>query len=186
MRSVYASLPLSGPAGGAGRELLRGAELALERAEDDSVALLALDTSGEDREERAADAARQAAEDPLAVAYLGDFHSSQVMASAPILGAAGLLQVAPVATYAELGGPTLVRLMPHDGVGAGAVADWLAGAGVDRLLVVHDHGPQYGVPVGAMCVEAAAERGLVARSRPVWDHDELVWGRPGPVANVSA
>jgi branched-chain amino acid transport system substrate-binding protein len=169
---VYASLPLSGPAGHLGRDVLRGAELALEREEDESVELLALDSSGQSREESAAAAARQAAEDPDAVAYLGDFHSSQVMATAPILGTVGLLQVAPVATYAELRGPTLVRLMPHDGVGALAIADWLVGAGVGELLVVHDHGEQYGVPVGTMCVEAARKRGLVVRSRPVWDHDE--------------
>jgi branched-chain amino acid transport system substrate-binding protein len=169
---VYASLPLSGPAGHLGRDVLRGAELALERAEDESIELLALDSSGESREESAADAARQAAEDREAVAYLGDFHSSQVMATAPILGTAGLLQVAPVATYAELRGPTLVRLMPHDGVGARAIATWLVESGVRELLVVHDHDEGYGVPVGGMCARAAQEAGLVVRSRPVWDHDE--------------
>jgi ABC-type branched-subunit amino acid transport system substrate-binding protein len=170
--SVYASLPLRGPATVAARELLRGAELALERAPDASVELVALDTSGRDRAGRAADAAAQAAEDPGAVAYLGDLHSDQVAESAAILGPAGLLQVAPLATWAELGGPTLVRLMPHDGVLARGIADWLAEAGVSELLVVHDHGDQYGVPVGAMCVEAARARGLAVRSRPVWDHDE--------------
>jgi ABC-type branched-subunit amino acid transport system substrate-binding protein len=103
------------------------------------------------------------------MAYLGDFYSSQVEASAPILAAAGLLQVAPVATYAELGSSTLVRLMPHDGVGARVIADWLAESGVTELLVVHDHGP---VPVGAMCVEAANARGIAVRSRPVWNHAE--------------
>lgn len=172
MPSVYASLPLSGPAGPLGREVLRGAELALERAEDDSVELLALDTAGDDRDQKAADAARQAAEDPQAIAYLGDFHSNQVAASSPILGAVGLLQVAPLATWAELGGPTLVRLMPHDGVGATAIADWLVDAGLRELLVVHDHDAGYGVPVGAMCAQAAQKRGLSVRSRPIWNHDE--------------
>jgi ABC-type branched-subunit amino acid transport system substrate-binding protein len=62
-----------------------------------------------------------------------------VLESAPILGEAGLLQVAPVATFIRLGGPTLVRLLPHDGVGAAAIADWLVGAGVTELLIVHDH-----------------------------------------------
>jgi hypothetical protein len=38
-------------------------------------------------------------------------HSSQVAESSRILGAVGLLQVAPVATWADLGGPTLVRLI---------------------------------------------------------------------------
>jgi branched-chain amino acid transport system substrate-binding protein len=77
-----------------------------------------------------------------------------------------------VATYAELAGSTLVRLMPHDGVGARAIADWLAEVGVRELLVVHDHDPYYGVPVGGMCATAARARGLTVRSRPVWDHDE--------------
>lgn len=77
-----------------------------------------------------------------------------------------------MATFAGLGGPTLVRLMPHDGVGARALADWLAQAGVAELLVVHDHDEGYGVPVGRMCAEAARERGVVVRSRPVWNHDE--------------
>ena len=172
MPSVYASLPLTGPARHLGREVLLGAQLALEAAGDERVELVTLDTGGDARDERAVDAAGQAAEDPQALAYLGDFHSSQVAATSPILGAAGLLQVAPVATWAELGGPTLVRVMPHDGVGARAIADWLVAGGVSRLLVVHDHDPYYGVPVGGMCIEAALDRGVGVRSRPIWNHDE--------------
>jgi branched-chain amino acid transport system substrate-binding protein len=168
---VYASLPLGGPAAEPGREVLRGAELALERA-DDSVELIALDSFGEDREEQASANARRAAADGEALAYLGDFHSSQVLETAPILGEAGLLQIAPVATFVGLEGSTLVRLLPHDGVGARAIAAWLVDAGVGTLLVVHDHGESYGVPVCAMCVEAARDRCLAVRSRFVWDHDE--------------
>jgi branched-chain amino acid transport system substrate-binding protein len=122
---VYASLPLTGPQRAAGREILRGADLALERAP--GVELVALDSfDAEDREQRAVEIAREAAGDPRALAYLGDFHSSQVWATSPVLGAAGLLQVAPVATFVELGGPTLVRLSPHDGIGARAIARRLA------------------------------------------------------------
>jgi branched-chain amino acid transport system substrate-binding protein len=172
MPTVYASLPLSGPARHMGRELLRGAELALERAGDIPVELVALDSGGEAREQRAADAAGQAAQDPEAIAYLGDFHSSQVAETSAILGPAGLLQVAPVATWVELGGPTLIRLLPHDGVGARAIANWLGEANVRELLVVHDHDSWYGVPVGGMCAGAARERGLSVRSRPIWNHDE--------------
>ena len=171
MSRVYASLPLSGPAAQAGREVLRGAELALERTEN-LVELIALDSFGEDREEQAIANARRAAADGEALAYLGDFHSSQVLETAPILAEADLLQIAPVATFVGLGGSTLVQIMPHDGIGARAIADWLVGAGAGELLVVHDHGPQYGIPVGAMCVEAARDRGLAVRSRPVWNHDE--------------
>jgi hypothetical protein len=172
MSRVYASLPLAGPSGLAGREVLRGADLALERSNGVGVELVALDASGENREARATANARRAASDGRALAYLGDFHSSQVMESAAVLSDAGMLQVAPVATFTGLHGSTLVRLMPNDSVGARAIAGWLVEAGVRQLLVVHDHDDGYGIPVGRMCVEAARERGVDVRSRPVWNHEE--------------
>jgi branched-chain amino acid transport system substrate-binding protein len=172
VRRVYASLPLRGPAGRHGRDVALGIELALERANDPTVELVLLDSFADDRERQAVVNARRAAADDTALAYLGDFHSSQVARTAPVLGRAGLLQVAPVATFVGLEGDTLVRLSPNDRVGAEAVAAWLADAGVGELLVVHDHDRGYGVPVGAMCVEAARARGLTVRSRPVWDHGE--------------
>jgi branched-chain amino acid transport system substrate-binding protein len=152
--------------------VLRGAQLALERHDAPAPELVALDSFGADREERASANARRAADDPEALAYIGDFHSSQVLETAPILGEADLLQIAPVATFVGLGGPTLVRVMPHDGVGARAIAGWLVQTGVEELLVVHDHDEGYGVPVGAMCAEAARDRGLEVRSRPAWNYDE--------------
>jgi branched-chain amino acid transport system substrate-binding protein len=176
MSRVYASLPLSGPSGPPAREVLRGAELELERRVPADVELVVLDSAGEDRDAQAVANARRAAADPDALAYLGDFHSSQVFATSPVLGAAGLLQVAPVATFADLGGATLVRLTPHDGVGARAIAEWLAEQGARKLLVVHDHDGGYGVPVAEMCVEAARARGLHTRSRPVWDAGETAAG----------
>jgi len=172
MARVYASLPLSGPASNAGVEVLRGAELVLERSGAGAPELISLDTGGAARDARAEDSARLAADDDAAVAYLGDFYSSQVRAAQAILGAAGLLQVAPVATSVELSGPTLICLMPDDRAGARAIAGWLVEAGVADLLVVHDHDSGYGAPVGAMCVDAMRDRGFSARSRPVWDHDE--------------
>lgn len=171
MGRVYASLPLTGPALSCGRDVLRGAELALER-ERAPVELVALDSFGEDREEQAAGNARRAAADGDALAYLGDFHSSQVLETAPLLSEAGLLQVTPVATFADLRGPTLVRLMPHDGVGARAIADWLVDVGARELLIVHDHDADYGVAVGAMCADAARARRLNVRSRAIWDAGE--------------
>ena len=180
MSSVYASLPLTGPAAGAGRDVLRGAQLALEAADGTAPELVILDGFAPDREGQAIANARRAAQDEEALAYVGDFHSSQVACTAPILGGAGLLQVAPVATYAGLHGDTLVRLTPHDGVGARAIAAWLGERGVDDVLVVHDYGDEYGEPVGAMCAQAARERGLAVRIRPVWDCDE------DPVADLGA
>jgi branched-chain amino acid transport system substrate-binding protein len=177
---VYVSLPLTGPAAGAGRDVLRGAQLALEVADASAPELVVLDGFGADRDVQAIANARRAAQDERALAYLGDFHSSQVAATAPLLAGAGLLQVAPVATYAGLHGDTLVRLTPHDGVGARAIAEWLRERGVQELLVVHDYGDEYGEPVGAMCAQAARERALAVRIRRVWDHDE------DPVADLGA
>jgi len=177
---VYVSLPLTGPAARAGRDVLRGTQLALEAANGAAVELVVLDGFGPDRDGQAIANARRAASDGQALAYVGDFHSSQVASTTPILAGAGLLQIAPVATYAGLRGDTLVRLTPHDGVGARAIAAWLAEHGVDDVLVVHDYGNEYGEPVGAMCAQAAREHGLAVRIRPVWDHDE------NPVADLGA
>ena len=171
MALVYLSLPLTGRFARPGRDLLRGAELALEQAQPADVETVVLDSAGEDQ---AVANARCAAADPPALAYLGDFHSSQVLVTAPVLAAAGLLAVAPVATFIGLRGATLVRLSPHDGICAQAVARWLVETSVGEVLIVHDHDPGYGAPVGAMCCEAAREIGLRARIRPVWEHDEAM------------
>ena len=173
---IYASMPLHGAAGAAGRDILRGAELALDRAGTAGVELVALDSSGRDRDGRAAANARTAAEDATAVAYLGDFHSSQVMQTAPILAEAGLLGVTPSATYSGLGGPTLVRLMPDDGALARGIADWAVRAGIARALVVHDHDDGYGVPVGGMCARALQTAGVDVRALPIWDHAGAIAG----------
>lgn len=169
MTRVYVSLPLRGPSGHAGRDVLRGAELAFERRAAAGVELVVRDTSGPDRDERAAAVAGEAAADPRALALVGDLHSSQVRRTVGVLGPAGLLHVAPVATQMGLRSPTLVRLTPDDEAGARAIASWAGTAGVRELLVVHDHDDDYGVPVADACVRAARQLGLAVRSRPVWD-----------------
>src|SRR5690242_1692888 len=161
MRCIYASLPRSGAAG----EVLRGAQLALEAR--GGVELVVLDAPDPHR----------AAADPDALAYLGEFRSAEVAHTAPVLGEAGLLQVAPVATWIGLGGPTLVRLMPHDGMLARGIARWMATARIERALVVHDHDDEYGIPVGEMCANAAREADIETIARPIWDHaDEIDTG----------
>ena len=171
MSRVYASLPLTGPAAGAGRDVLRGAQIALEAADGTAPEMVVLGRL-RCRSRWPGDAnARRAAQDERALAYIGDFHSSQVACTAPILGGSGAAQVAPVATYAGLRGDTLVRLTPHDGVGARAIAAWLAERGVDDVLVVHDYATVR--RAGGRHVRAGGrERGLAVRIRPVWDHDE--------------
>lgn len=170
MSRVYASLPLTGPSAAAGRELLLGLELALARSGSDAE-LVRLDSFSPDRDAQALANARRAAEDASCLAYVGDFHSSQVLVTAPVLGAAGLLQVAPVATFVGLSGDTLVRLWPHDGIGAAAVADWLAAERLSPVLVIHDYGDEYGEPIGAMIADEAARRELSVRLEPVWDEE---------------
>jgi ABC-type branched-subunit amino acid transport system substrate-binding protein len=80
---VYASLPLTGPLAAAGRDVLRGAQVALETADGAAPELVALDGFGRDRDGQALANARRAVGDEAALAYLGDFHSSQVAAVAP-------------------------------------------------------------------------------------------------------
>jgi ABC-type branched-subunit amino acid transport system substrate-binding protein len=167
LQRVYASLPLSGPSAAAGRDVLLGIET-IHRLRN-PVELVVTDSFGPDRDESAIANARRAAGDEAALAYIGDFHSSQVLETAPILGEAGLLQIAPVATYVGLHGSTLVRLMPNDEAGAHAIAAWLDDERVHSVLVIHDHDEGYGKPVGAMCAAAATVRGLDVRVQPVWD-----------------
>src|SRR3954452_12098434 len=94
---------------------MRGAQLALEAASVIAPELVLLDGFAADRDAQAIANAQRAAQDEQALAYLGDFHSSQVASTAPILAGAGLLQVAPVATYCGLQRDTLVRRTPNDG-----------------------------------------------------------------------
>ena len=158
MKRIYASLDRSGAPG----DVLRGAQLALEAR--GGAELVVLDEPDPHR----------AAQDPDALAYLGEFRSAHVRHTAEVLGEAGLLQVAPVATWIGLGGPTLVRLMPHDGVLARGIARWMAAAPIRRVLVVHDHDDEYGIPVGEMCAEAARAAGIETGVRPIWDHDDEI------------
>jgi branched-chain amino acid transport system substrate-binding protein len=184
MARVYVSLPLGGPVARGGREVLRGVELAFEQASPTEVELVVLDSnlpSGGHQAE--ANAGRAALMDEEALAYIGEYSSGEVATSAPILGDAGLLQIAPVATWTELSGPTLVRLMPNDRAVAGAIAAWCQRSGIEELLVVHDHDDGYGVPVGAMCAEATRAAGIETRARPVWDATDEI---PRDVGSASA
>jgi ABC-type branched-subunit amino acid transport system substrate-binding protein len=63
MSRIYASLPLTGRSGKLGREVLRGAELAVERAGGSLPGLVVLDSGGADRDSRAVANATQAAND---------------------------------------------------------------------------------------------------------------------------
>lgn len=89
----------------------------------------------------AVSAAEVAAGNPQTVAYIGDLDSGATELSLPILNEAGIAQLTPGSGYSGLtdntpGAPkppnyypqgtrSLFRLIPNDGIEAGALADWL-------------------------------------------------------------
>ena len=156
---VYASLPLTGPSGAAGRDVLRGAELALERAARPRCQLVVLDSAGADREARAGANARTAASDPGPSPTSATSTPRRCNAPPRSSAEAGLLAVAPVATFTGLRGPTLVRLTPDDRAGAGRSRRGWPATGARELLVVHDHDDGYGLPVGADVRRGGARAG---------------------------
>lgn len=166
---MYVSLPLSGPVAQHGRDLLRGAQLAAERAD---IELVSADIGGAAGVKLAVAHAKAAAADPAAVGYLGDFSSRQAMATAPILQRAGILQVAPIASLERLRSDTLIRLVAGGHAGGATIGDWLQEVNAQHLLVVHDYGDDYAEPLAADMAAGARERGVNVRVRPVWDWNE--------------
>ena len=115
--TVYVSMPLRGPDGAEGRDVVRAAKLALADArrkvgELRVRAVYLDDTGGRGARARwsqavAAANARDAAEDSSAIAYLGDFHSGATRASLPITNEARILQVSPASAAVDLVQPFL-------------------------------------------------------------------------------
>ena len=175
--TVYASLPLQGPAGPESEAVANGARLALREAGGKVggliVKLAVLDDStpradGWDREQTAENA-RAVVRDRTAIAYLGDGPSGATAISLPILNAAGVLQVSPTSGYqgltggrdAERGEPekfypsgvrTFARPVPSDAVQARALLAGLDGERCRRLQVLGDRG------VSGRGLAAAVER----------------------------
>ncbi|MDP9399576.1 MAG: ABC transporter substrate-binding protein, partial [Actinomycetota bacterium] len=182
--TVYASLPLSGPHGRTGRDVLDAMKLALAEAQGRAgpfrMELLAFDdadpATGAPDDDRVLGNARAAVADRDAVALIGGLNSGAVALALPLLNEGGLLHVAPTAGYPGLtrrvpggrGEPasfypsglrTFGRLVPHGGVQAAAQAGWLARRGVRRLHVAHDGGLA-GRTLAELVARAAAGRGI--------------------------
>jgi branched-chain amino acid transport system substrate-binding protein len=168
-------MPLSGPTGGDGLEVVRGARLALAdahgKAGDLAVRAIYLDdTTGQGggaswSPARAAANARTATEDSTAIAYLGEFESGATRSSLPITNQAHLLQVSPASTAIDLVSPSLGsndvpeevqpsgqrsfgRVIPADDAQAAAGADWVHLLGVRRVGVESD-GSEFGRTMAA-------------------------------------
>lgn len=124
----------------------------------------------------------RAAEDPRTMAYVGDVASGATMGSMPVLGTAGIAQVAPGGTYtgltrpegAEDGEPfafhgdhgrNLVRVIPADHLQAQAAVERMSALHVRRLAVVGD-GETYTDGFARMVARRARSRGIeVVRAR---------------------
>jgi branched-chain amino acid transport system substrate-binding protein len=162
--TVYSSLPRHGVSAAAADAVAAGQRLALEeagrRAGDLEIELVELDSS-EPQEllwdpDLVSMNAQQAADDPSAIAYIGELDYGASAVSVPITNEAGLLQVSPLdgltsLTQAPLGraraGPeryypederSFVRLVPADEVLAEALLARVRRTGARRVAVLYD------------------------------------------------
>jgi branched-chain amino acid transport system substrate-binding protein len=159
--SIYTSLPMRGDRAADARAVLRGEKLALEEAGGMigtmKVGLVALDDSEPKpmtwTPGQAATNARQAAQNPTTIAYIGDLDSGATAVSLPITNEAGILQVSPLSGYTGLTRPSdkgepdkyypsgrrsFARLVPNGIVEARALASWLRDLHVSRVAIVTD------------------------------------------------
>ncbi|HRV59021.1 MAG TPA: branched-chain amino acid ABC transporter substrate-binding protein [Solirubrobacterales bacterium] len=159
---VYVSQPLKGDRGG--EDMLRAVEIANENAGErigaakiEIVGMNDSDESGNWVASLVRRNARRAANDPAAVAYIGDFDSGATEVAMPILNRAGMLQVSSSSTAVKLTKPTpnvgerirptgirtFGRVVPNDNVQAAALALFMDEESVDEVFVVDD-GDTYG------------------------------------------
>lgn len=180
--TIYTSLPLRGEREADGRAVLRGQKLALKeaggRVGDLDIGLVALDdtrtqTGRWDPRQVAANA-REAAENPATIAYIGDLDSGASAVSVPIVNEIGVLQVSPLSGYTGLTQPadkgepakyypsarrTFARLVPTGGLEALGLARWLRDLGLNRVLVVSD-GLQEGLGRGTELERVLRQAGV--------------------------
>ena len=144
-------------------DVVRGEQMALEeaggRAGPFKIRLVVHNEASPKSEisdpERVRRNAREAARDPLAIAYLGDATSAASVVSAPILNRAGLLQVSPTASYIGLtrseaaspgepekyqptGRRTFARVCASDFLDGRAAVVYARALGITRLGLVAD------------------------------------------------
>ena len=160
---IYSSLPLRGPSSAEAIAIENGIKLALAQADEKAgpftVTYTALDDStgvgGWDATQTAANA-HEAAADPRAVYYIGEFDDDASEVSMPILNQAGIAQVSPTNTYVGLttnepgsaasepnryyptDTRTYLRIVPIDSVQTAADLVAMRQAGCARVALVSD------------------------------------------------
>ena len=162
--TIYSSLPRHGVSAAAARATAAGQRMALAevgaRAGDLDIELIELDSA--EPEERLWDPdvvsmnAQEAADDPRAIAYIGELDYGASAVSVPITNEAGVLQVSPSdgltsLTRTPLGRPragperyypederSFVRLVPADELVAEALLGRVRETGADSVAVLYD------------------------------------------------
>ena len=161
---IYSSLPMQGPSSAQTIPMINGIKLALSQAHDMAGAFTVKYTglddstaaSGKWDPAQTAANARQAATDPKAVYYIGEFNSGASEVSIPILNQAGLAQVSPANTYVGLttdlpgsasgepqkyypeGSRNYLRIVPIDSIQAASDLMAMKQAGCTKVAVAND------------------------------------------------
>ena len=163
--TVYMSVPAHGVEARAGQAAGAGAQLALSdahgRAGERDVKLVRLDDSkpeGPTWDPSIVEAnAKRAAQDPAAIAYIGELDEGGSAISVPVTNDAGMVQVSPLdglttltrnqpgaafgtgpARYYPNGRRTFLRLVPTDALQAEELIRWAHEQGVRRPVVIQD------------------------------------------------
>src|SRR5579863_5583014 len=160
---IYSSLPMQGSSSAQTIPMVNGIKLALSQAHgkagDFTVRYTGLDDStaaGKWNPAQTAANAREAATDPRAVYYIGEFNSDASEVSIPILNQAGLAQVSPANTYVGLttdlpgsasgepkkyypeGTRNYLRIVPIDSIQAASDLLAMKQAGCTKVAVAND------------------------------------------------
>ncbi len=177
---VYASFPLRGPK--IGPSVAQGVQLAFDEINNqigskrlEVIVLDDGDINGQWSSAVEEANARQAVQDPLAVAYIGPLNSGAAKVSLPITNQGGLLQISPTTTWPGLTRPgyaqgepgifyptgvrTFFRTTPTDDVQSLAAALWAHALKFGSFYVLDD-GEAYGAGVAALFAQAAENAGL--------------------------
>jgi branched-chain amino acid transport system substrate-binding protein len=182
--NIYSSLPLQGASKDQTGAMVKGIQLALEKAGnkagkftinytslDDSVAQTGAWDPGQ-----TAQNARKAAQDSKAVGYIGEFNSGASAVSIPILNQGGVPQVSPANTYvglttsepgSEKGEPqkyypsgkrTYLRIVPRDLIQAKALLALMKQDGCTKIAIANDK-DTYGAGLARTTLYAAGQTG---------------------------
>ncbi len=196
--TIYSSLPRHGVSAAAGRAAAAGQRLAIadagERAGGRRVRLVLLSSTEPDERlwdpDSVAENAHTAADDPSAIAYLGELDYGASAISLPITNDAGMVQVSPLDGLTSLtrtppgrprsiperlypsGRRTFARLTPSDLLQAEALVERARASGRRRMAVVFDD-RVYGRELAGQVVARARRAGVITVRSEEFRHDPL-------------